>query len=437
MWMRTAPFGAPRTCVLLTLIRERCNIVSMEIVMLKCIYMRIKISYSTMATIITGDPNNPTEHFLSTNWLSAGSPESVEIRYFNNIDDSIWYSTDVIENVVFGIGVNALVGHPFYNCPDLVSVHIGPSVTTIDQGFAVSCKSLTTITVDPANPYFHIDDQGILYKKASGNDLYTMLQYPFGIGRTLSIPFGVKHIAPYFAYGHTSSDSLDTVIFFNDSSVETIGAYAFANNDFISVVIPGSISSIASTAFHRCYALATVFILQITADILSASGASVIVPSIATFRGTTHNVSIELNYVPTCFPPGTPILTDVGEVPIERLSCKHSIRGNPVVRVTRSSGHRFVINIPKGALCKNVPNRDTVCSLEHKVFYAGVFHKARDLLLFREKVVRVFHDGSVLYNVLLAKPGVMLVSSLLCETLSPCSLRWCVGGVGGVGRSQR
>ena len=371
-------------------------------------------------TIITG---HPTVVFSLNDWLNAGngSPPNVEIQGFNKIGDSVWYSISGIVSVVFGIGVKEIIGHPFYNCPNLTTVHIGPDVNTIDQGFAVLCKSLTTITVDPSNQFFHVDNMGILYKKENGNNLHTMLQYPFGIGRTLSIPLSVKHIAPYFAYGYTNNDSLNNVQFFNDSSVETIGAYAFANNDFSSIKFPVSITSIASTAFHRCYNLATVFILQSTADLLSSNGVSIIVPSTTTFRGTTHDVSIERYYLPSCFPAGTPVLTDEGIINIEKLSSNNRIRGSSIVKVTRSTGHRYIINIPKNSLCLNVPSYDTKCSLEHKIFYKGVMIKARDLISKCAAVYKSLHDGSVLYNVLLDHHGLMNVNNLICETLQPSS----------------
>ena len=369
-----------------------------------------------MATLISGDSNVV---FSLNDWLNAGngSPPHVEIEGFNKIGDSVWYSINEIRSVVFGIGVKEIIGHPFYNCPNLRIVHIGPDVDTIDQGFAVLCKSLTTISVDPANQFFYVDNMGILYKKENGNNLHTMLQYPFGRGRTLNIPLSVKHIAPYFAYGYTNNDSLIDVQFFNDSSVETIGSYAFANNDFTSIKFPISITSIASTAFHRCYNLATVLILQSTADLLSSNGASITVPSTSTFRGTTHDVSIELYYLPTCFPAGTPVLTDEGIINIEKLSSKHRIRGSSIVKVTRSTGHRYIINIPKNSLCLNVPSRDTKCSLEHKIFYQGVMIKARNLVAKCAEVSKIPHDGSVVYNVLLDHHGLMNVNNLICETL--------------------
>ena len=368
-------------------------------------------------TLIIGHPNVV---FSINDWLNAGngSPSNVEIHGFNKIGDSVWYSISGIVSVIFGPGVKEIIGHTFYNCPNLTSVHIGSDVNKIDQGFAILCKSLTTITVDPSNQFFHVDNMGILYKKDGGNDTHTMLQYPFGRGRILTIPPSVKHIAPYFAYGSTSADSLTNVVFLKDS-VETIGSYAFANNDFSSIEVPNSITSIASTAFHRCYNLVTVFILQTTADMLSANGNAVVVPSTDTFRGTTQQLSIELIYTPSCFPVGTPVLTDEGIINIEKLSSKHRIQGSSIVKITRSTGHRYIINIPKNSLCLNVPSRDTKCSLEHKIFYRGVMIKARDLVNRCAPVRKVSHDGTALYNVLLDHHGVMNVNNMICETLHP------------------
>jgi hypothetical protein len=123
--------------------------------------------------------------------------------------------------------------------------------------------------------------------------------------------------------------------------------------------------------------------------------------------------------VPTCFPSGTPIATDQGVIMIENLTKQNTIRGTPVIRVTRSTGHRSVISLPRNSLYKNVPSQDTYCSLEHKVFHNGKMTKARDLVNKCDHVTRVPHDGAPLYNVLLPTHSRMVVNNLIAETLHP------------------
>jgi hypothetical protein len=366
-----------------------------------------------MATVISG-----YEYYFSTiDWTSANSPSEVTIEEFINIPTQIWYGTEVITVVTFGVGVEVISGGAFYSCPNLVTVHIGPDVTHIDEGFAVDCCMLTTITVDPANIDFHIDN-GILYKKNGENHTHTMVQYPFGNGRSLTIPNTVVHIAPYFAQGCSSDDSLDTIIFETESSVETIGSGAFTNNDIISITLPESIVSIAANAFQSCYALAVVYLSLTTAATLSANGADIILFSSARFRGTIQTVSFQTT-APTCFPAGTPIQTDQGAIAIEKVTTHNTIRGKKVLVVTRSVGHKSVVHLPRNSLYKNVPSQDTCCSLEHRIFYNGRMTKARDLVSKCESVTKERHDGAPLFNVLLPSHSKMVVSNLVVETLHP------------------
>jgi len=106
-------------------------------------------------------------------------------------------------------------------------------------------------------------------------------------------------------------------------------------------------------------------------------------------------------------------------IKIEKLNSKHTIRGSPIVKITRSTGHRYIVNIPKNSICLNVPSRNTKCSLEHKIYYQGMMIKARDLVSKCSNVCKIPHDGSVLYNILLGHHGLMNVNNLICETLHP------------------
>ena len=93
------------------------------------------------------------------------------------------------------------------------------------------------------------------------------------------------------------------------------------------------------------------------------------------------------------------MLTDEGIINIEKLSSKHRIQGSSIVKITRSTGHRYIINIPKNSLCLNVPSCDTKCSLEHKIFYQGVMLKARNLVSKCAPVRKVINHQTVDENI--------------------------------------
>ena len=82
---------------------------------------------------------------------------------------------------------------------------------------------------------------------------------------SLTVPASVKSIGNYaFYYCYNISD----VIFETGSQLETIGAYAFAENDFEEITIPGSVKSVGAYAFYYCYYLETVIFEEGTEDLV-------------------------------------------------------------------------------------------------------------------------------------------------------------------------
>ena len=133
------------------------------------------------------------------------------------------------------------------------------------------------------------------------------------------------------------------------------------------------------------------------------------------------NVVIQLPAAPICFPKGTPVITNLGEVAIEKLNTdKHTIRGKEIVAITQSRPiQKHIVCFEKDALNKNVPSQKTLCSMEHKVFYKGEMMKARDIVDVCENVTFVPYNGETLFNVLLKKDDKMMINNLICETLHP------------------
>ena len=124
---------------------------------------------------------------------------------------------------------------------------------------------------------------------------------------------------------------------------------------------------------------------------------------------------------PICFPKGTPVLTNLGEVAIEKLNTdKHTIRGKEIVAITQSRPlQKHIVCFEKDALSKKVPSQQTLCSMEHKVFYKGEMIKARNLVDLCENVTFNPYNGETLFNVLLKKHDKMMINNLICETLHP------------------
>lgn len=125
--------------------------------------------------------------------------------------------------------------------------------------------------------------------------------------------------------------------------------------------------------------------------------------------------------VPICFPKGTPVSTDQGEIAIEKLnSNKHTIRGKHIVGITKSRPlQKEIVCIEKDALYENVPSRRTIISKEHNVFYKGKMIRSRELVELCENVYMIPYNREVLYNVVLDTHDKMMINNLVCETLDP------------------
>ena len=146
-----------------------------------------------------------------------------------------------------------------------------------------------------------------------------------------------------------------------------------------------------------------------------SSGSIVITVDVLADGVTTESL------VPICFPKGTPVRTDQGEVVIEKLNPdKHTIRGKEIVAITQTRPlFKEIVSIEKNALANNVPCQTTEISGQHKVYYKGAMVKACELVEKCEGVSKIPYNGEPLYNVLLKKHDKMMVNNLICETLDP------------------
>jgi hypothetical protein len=130
-----------------------------------------------------------------------------------------------------------------------------------------------------------------------------------------------------------------------------------------------------------------------------------------------------------CFPAGTLVETDQGEVPIQLITSANTVGGNPVLEVTRTlnQSRKFVV-MKKGALGPNKPSRPTQLTPNHAVMYRGRLTKAYKLVCLHGVGMITKPKMDPVYNVLLGKEergeivgfkGDMRVNGLVVETLKP------------------
>jgi hypothetical protein len=132
-----------------------------------------------------------------------------------------------------------------------------------------------------------------------------------------------------------------------------------------------------------------------------------------------------------CFPAGTPIRTDQGNIPIENINPKvHTIRNKKIEGIVRTKlMDEYLVCFEKNSLGPNVPCERTVMSGNHKVVVNGQMKMAREILNARSisfgrktnstTIHPIRYNGQSMYNVLMEDYNVILVNNMVCETLDP------------------
>jgi len=190
--------------------------------------------------------------------------------------DRYIYGNVVIPSTIDGYPVTGIFGHAFKACCDMTSVKIPENVTSIGNGAFSNCLSLETvyipksvesigdevfyycsnlrdITVDVANPYYCIDENGVLFDK----NKTTLIVHPINKSSTrYIIPEGVTRIEGKAFYGCSNLESITI-----PDSVTYIGLAAFTDCEGLkSISIPNGVTSISSWTFRYCTNLESVTI---------------------------------------------------------------------------------------------------------------------------------------------------------------------------------
>ncbi len=168
-----------------------------------------------------------------------------------------------LQGVVIPEGVISMNGCAFENCSSLTAVTIPDSVQIIWQPFS-GCQNLTSIEVDPENPYYY--SKGNCLIKTDGKTLVggckgSVIPEDDGIlaiddqafyGQTgltgIAIPDSVKTIG-YSAFCECSSLKKITI----GKNVKTIDPYAFYHcTSLAEITLPNSVKTIGEEAFSGC-----------------------------------------------------------------------------------------------------------------------------------------------------------------------------------------
>ena len=73
----------------------------------------------------------------------------------------------------------------------------------------------------------------------------------------------------------------------------------------------------------------------------------------------------------TCFPGKTRIVTDQGEIPIEKINPNvHTIGNNKIISISKTTTlDNYLICFEKNSIGKNIPSKKTIISKNHKILY--------------------------------------------------------------------
>ena len=158
-----------------------------------------------------------------------------------------------------------------------------------------------------------------------------------------------------------------------------------------------------------------------TVTVLNAGNSTITATQAASGNYSAGSITSSLMVSNICFPAGTPITTDQGEIAIEKINPDiHTIRNKKIVDITKTvSTSDFLVCFEKHSLGNNIPSRKTVMTKDHEIFFKGKMIRAIDFMDKYENVHKVKYSGEPLYNVLLEKHDKMMVNNLICETLNP------------------
>jgi uncharacterized delta-60 repeat protein len=202
----------------------------------------------------------------------------------------------------------------------------------------------------------------------------------FNTNGTLDLTFGLAGL------GYILSDLISSI---TDNEI----GYSVAIQTDGKVLVGGTVINIEDSGAFRCFILARYFGFP----------------------------PFPIPIVPICFPAGTPVLTDQGNIPIEEINPEvHTIKKKPIIAITQSfMNEDTIVCIEKHSLGINIPNKKTYISNYHGIIYKNNLIPAKQLVGRLRGVYHVKYNKQILYNILMEKHYIMNVNNMSVETLNP------------------
>ncbi len=194
----------------------------------------------------------------SCNWLGYYPPwyqwkdAITEVRVSEGVEligDYGFAQCYKLVRVVLPNSLREIGEHAFGDCVSLKELRIPKNVSVLGPTSFVGSDSLERFLVDPSNPYYTTDAQGVLYKK----DMSELVVCPNGFTGVLTVPDGVT------ALGESCCNWCKklTGVSLSDS-VTTIRTLAFEGcMGLLRVELPESVTMVGEGAFQTCSSLKT------------------------------------------------------------------------------------------------------------------------------------------------------------------------------------
>lgn len=208
------------------------------------------------------------------------------------------------------------------------------------------------------------------------------------------------------------------------TSAEAQAAAAEAAIYAAEAAVAAATAQVAATNAAAAAAAAAASITDVEAAAAAASATTA--ANAATAAETTAvnaNIAAQFLLSNICFPAGTPISTNMGQIAIDQLDPSiHLIRNKKIVAITQTiSPDKYLVCIEKDAIGMNVPSQKTIISKNHQIMYNGKMTAAKEFVNSHANVSKIAYNGEILYNVLMDEHDKMMVNNLICETLHPKS----------------
>ena len=135
-------------------------------------------------------------------------------------------------------------------------------------------------------------------------------------------------------------------------------------------------------------------------------------------NGTNDTTTFKF-FIQYCLHKNTIIRTDQGDIEIQYLTKSNTISNKAILGISKTiNSEKKMILIKKNSLGENLPSKDTICSHNHSILYAGKMRNSQDLLHING-VSEILDDSDFIYNVLTEKHSIMCANNLPVETLDP------------------